>query len=98
VDDDVLGPIDYLAVEWPGGQVTGEGFQLLLDLVDRGIIRVLAEADPFRRARRPATAPVGPYWSSPRQYTAFTQMVHTASRARWSSNGMSFSPPCPSQM
>jgi hypothetical protein len=41
VDDDVLGPIDYLAVEWPGGQVTGEGFQLLLDLVDRGIVRVL---------------------------------------------------------
>jgi len=24
-----------------GGQVTGEGFQLLLDLVDRGVIRVL---------------------------------------------------------
>jgi len=41
VDDDVLGPIDYLAVEWPGGHVTGEGFQLLLALVDRGIIRVL---------------------------------------------------------
>jgi Family of unknown function (DUF6325) len=41
VDDDVLGPIDYLAVEFPGGRVTGEGFQLLMDLVDRGIIRVL---------------------------------------------------------
>jgi hypothetical protein len=40
-DDDVLGLIDYLAVEWPGGHVTGEGFQLLLDLVDRGIVRVL---------------------------------------------------------
>jgi hypothetical protein len=40
-DDDVLGPIDYLAVEWPGGHVTGEGFQLLLDLVDRDIVRVL---------------------------------------------------------
>jgi len=57
-----------------------------------------ADADPFRHARTLATAPVGPYWSSPRQYTAFTQMVHSASRARWSSNGMSFSPPCPSQM
>jgi Family of unknown function (DUF6325) len=41
VGDDVLGPIDYLAVEWPGGHVTGEGFGLLLDLVERGIIRVL---------------------------------------------------------
>jgi hypothetical protein len=40
-DDDVLGLVDYLAVEWPGGHVTGEGFQLLLDLVDRDIIRVL---------------------------------------------------------
>lgn len=39
--DEVLGPIDYLAVEWPGGHVTGEGFQLLLDLVERGTIRVL---------------------------------------------------------
>ncbi|MGB0096135.1 MAG: DUF6325 family protein [Solirubrobacteraceae bacterium] len=26
---------------WPGGHVTGEGFRLLLDLVDHGIIRVL---------------------------------------------------------
>jgi uncharacterized protein DUF6325 len=40
-DDDVLGPIDYLAVEFPGGHVTGEGFGLLLDLVHRGIVRVL---------------------------------------------------------
>jgi Family of unknown function (DUF6325) len=40
-DDEVLGPIDYLAVEWPGGHVTGEGFRLLLDLVDRDIVRVL---------------------------------------------------------
>ena len=40
-DDDVLGLVDYLAVEWPGGHVTGEGFQLLLDLVNRDIIRVL---------------------------------------------------------
>ena len=41
MSDDVLGPIDYLAVGWPGGHVTGEGFRLLLDLVERGIIRVL---------------------------------------------------------
>jgi hypothetical protein len=41
VGDTVLGPIDYLAVEWPGRHVTGEGFRLLMDLVDRGIVRVL---------------------------------------------------------
>ncbi|MBV9193663.1 MAG: hypothetical protein JO168_05915 [Solirubrobacterales bacterium] len=37
----ILGPIDYLAVEWPGRHVTGEGFRLLMDLVDRDIVRVL---------------------------------------------------------
>lgn len=36
-----IGPIDYLIVEFPGNQMTGEGFPLLLDLVDRGIIRIL---------------------------------------------------------
>jgi hypothetical protein len=40
-DEEILGLIDYLAVEWPGGHVTGEGFGLLLDLVNRDIIRVL---------------------------------------------------------
>jgi Family of unknown function (DUF6325) len=41
VADSVLGPIDYLAVEWPERHVTGEGFRILMDLVDRGIVRVL---------------------------------------------------------
>jgi hypothetical protein len=36
-----MGPIDYLVVEWPGRQPTGEAAPLLLDLVDRGLIRVL---------------------------------------------------------
>jgi hypothetical protein len=37
-----LGPIDYLVVEWPAEkQPTGEAFPLLVDLVDRGLIRVL---------------------------------------------------------
>ncbi|MBD0691571.1 DUF6325 family protein [Streptomyces sp. CBMA123] len=41
--DDIneLGPIDYLVVEFPGTRLTGEGMPLLLDLVDRGIIRIL---------------------------------------------------------
>jgi Family of unknown function (DUF6325) len=36
-----MGPIDYLVVEFPGSRMTGEGLPLLVDLVDRGIIRVL---------------------------------------------------------
>ena len=41
-DDVELGPIDYLVVEWPADrQPTGEAFPLLVDLVDRGLIRVL---------------------------------------------------------
>ena len=37
-----MGPIDYMVLEWDGEQpVTGEVMPLLLDLVDRGIIRIL---------------------------------------------------------
>ncbi|MFC9324167.1 DUF6325 family protein [Kitasatospora sp. NPDC057015] len=35
------GPIDYLVVEFPGSRMTGEGLPLLVDLVERGIIRIL---------------------------------------------------------
>ncbi len=38
---DALGPISYLVVEFPGNGMTGEGFPILVDLVDRGIIRIL---------------------------------------------------------
>ena len=40
-DDDVLGPISYLIVEFPGNKMTGAGFEELLGLVERGVIRVL---------------------------------------------------------
>jgi hypothetical protein len=36
-----IGPIDYLVVGFPGSRMTGEGLPLLVDLVDRGIIRIL---------------------------------------------------------
>lgn len=38
---DEMGPIDYVVIEFPGNRMTGEAFPLLLDLVDRGLIRVL---------------------------------------------------------
>jgi hypothetical protein len=38
---DEMGPIDYLLVEWPGRQPTGEAAPYLIDLVDRGLIRIL---------------------------------------------------------
>lgn len=38
---DEMGPIDYLVVEFPGNKMTGEGLPLLVDLVDRGIIRLI---------------------------------------------------------
>jgi hypothetical protein len=36
-----MGPIDYIVIEWPGRQPTGEAAPLIVDLVDRGIIRIL---------------------------------------------------------
>ncbi len=36
-----VGPIDYLAIEFPDGQLKGEGLAAIIDLVDRGIVRVL---------------------------------------------------------
>jgi hypothetical protein len=36
-----VGPIDFLAVELPGAKLQGKGLEALLDLTDRGIIRIL---------------------------------------------------------
>jgi len=38
---DQLGPVDYLVVEFPGSNFTGEIMPELVDLVQRGIVRVL---------------------------------------------------------
>ena len=45
-ESNAMGPISYLIVEFPGSEfpgskMTGEGFPILLDLVDRGLIRIL---------------------------------------------------------
>lgn len=36
-----LAPVDYLVLEFKDYQPTGEGMAVLLDLVDRGIVRIL---------------------------------------------------------
>ena len=43
-----MGPIDYLIVEWPGRQPNGEAAPFLVDLVERGIVRVLDLAFIFK--------------------------------------------------
>ena len=40
-DLEEMGPVDYLVIEWPDRQPTGEAAPIVADLVDRGIIRVL---------------------------------------------------------
>lgn len=43
MDDDTVevGPVDFLVIEFPAGGGSGAGLPLLLDLVDRGIVRIL---------------------------------------------------------
>ena len=38
---DEMGPIDYVVLEWPGRQPNGEAAPHLVDLVDRGLIRII---------------------------------------------------------
>src|SRR4051812_47383119 len=38
---DEVGPIDYLLVEWPGRRPNGDVAPHLIDLVERGLIRIL---------------------------------------------------------
>ena len=39
--DDVLGPVDFLAIEFPGGQLTAAGFERLLSLANQGVVDIL---------------------------------------------------------
>ena len=59
-----MGPIDFMCFEFPHRRAPGAGLQLLLHLVDRGIIRVLDLAF-IRKAsdgsvRRVSIAELGP--------------------------------------
>ncbi|MDN5797981.1 MAG: DUF6325 family protein [Intrasporangium sp.] len=38
---DLLGPVDFLVIEFPDGQLTGEGFESVLELSRNDTIRVL---------------------------------------------------------
>ena len=40
-DGDELGPVDFLAIEFPGGRLTAPGFQKLLGLADQRIVDIL---------------------------------------------------------
>jgi hypothetical protein len=40
-EEGLMGPVDYLVVEFPGSRMTGEGLPILVDLVEQGLIRVL---------------------------------------------------------
>ena len=40
-DGDELAPVDFLAIEFPGGRLTAGGFEQLLSLVDRGVVDIL---------------------------------------------------------
>jgi len=36
-----MGPVDYVVIEWPGKQPKGEVAPMIIELVDRGLIRIL---------------------------------------------------------
>ena len=40
-EEPLMGPVDYIVVEFPSSRMTGEGLPILVDLVDQGLIRVL---------------------------------------------------------
>jgi hypothetical protein len=39
--DDELGPVDFVAIEFPGGRLTASGFERLLALADQGVVDIL---------------------------------------------------------
>jgi hypothetical protein len=41
LDEVPLGPVDFVVIEFPDAKFTGEGLPILLDLVAKGVIRVL---------------------------------------------------------
>jgi hypothetical protein len=54
--DDQLGPVDFLAIEFPRGHLTAAGFEQLLSLANQGVVDILdmefITKDADGRARR----------------------------------------------
>jgi hypothetical protein len=46
---DEMGPIDYVVIEWPGRQPQGEAAPMIVELADKGIIRILDIAFMVKR-------------------------------------------------
>ena len=40
-DDDELAPVDFLAIEFPGGRLAASGFEKLLSMADQGVVGIL---------------------------------------------------------
>jgi len=40
-DIEEMGPVDYIVLEWPGRQPQGDVAPMIVELADRGIIRIL---------------------------------------------------------
>ena len=61
---DQMGPIDFLVVEFPHRRMPGEGLRILVNLAERGIVRVLDLAflrkEPDGTVRRVDVADLGP--------------------------------------
>jgi len=61
---DEMGPIDFVVIEFPHTQKAGSGLPLFVDLVDRGIIRILDLAFVRKESngsiRRVALSELGP--------------------------------------
>jgi hypothetical protein len=38
---DEMGPVDYVVLEWPAGRPTADVAAMIVDLADRGLIRIL---------------------------------------------------------
>lgn len=41
IEPEEMGPVDYVLIEWPGRQPTGEAAPIFVDLVERGIVRLI---------------------------------------------------------
>src|SRR4051812_50200314 len=54
---DSMGPVDYLVVAFPSDRMTGEAFTMLIDLVDRNVIRILDLAFVLKEHDGTVTSP-----------------------------------------